>query len=63
MRRLITIWQQLTRRFPQRTAPDDADTLATLTTLQQDLLKVRWWYWRHFFLEAKRQTLDARRDQ
>ena len=61
--RLLTIWHQLTRRLPARTTAEPTDDLATLTQQHQDLAQVRWWYWRHFFLEAKRQQLEARRDR
>jgi hypothetical protein len=63
MQRLKTFWQQLTTRLPTRRAAAPTDDLATLTQQHGDLLKLRWWYWRHYFLEAKRQQLDAQRDQ
>lgn len=61
--RLMTIWQRLTRRLPQRSTAAPADALTALTQQHQDLTAERWWYWRHYFLEAKRQQLDAQRDQ
>ena len=63
MHRLMTIWQQLTTRLSTRRTATPTDDLATLTQQHQDLTAERWWYWRHYFLEAKRQQLDAQRDQ
>lgn len=63
MQRLRIIWNQLTTRIPTRRTAAPPDDLATLTQQHQDLATVRWWYWRHYFLEAQRLRLDAQRDQ
>ena len=57
MKRLTTI----TARMTPRAEDTQTDQIAALTDEQQDLLKIRWWRWRHCFLELKRLQLEQRR--
>jgi len=61
MKHLMTILIALTRRR-QPTEAGQTEQIGALTTDQQRLLNVRWWRYRHYFLELKRLQLEQRRD-
>ncbi len=44
-------------------AHDDSVNLANATEELQRVLAVRWWRWRHCFLEAKRLEVERRRGE
>ena len=61
--RIRTMLTSLFARRPERqpaTAPDGLD--AALGDHQR-ALQIRWWYWRHCFLELKRLQLEAHTDR
>jgi hypothetical protein len=61
MKHLMTILTALTRRR-QPTEAGQTAQIAALTGDQQQLLDLRWWRYRHVFLEMKRLQLEQRRD-
>jgi hypothetical protein len=61
MKQRGTILPAITARRTPRAEDTQTEELAALIDHQQDLLKIRWWRWRHCFLELKRLQLDQRR--
>jgi hypothetical protein len=60
---LHTIRTAISRRLAQRRSASETDQLAVVTDDQQRLLKLRWWRWRHCFLEMKRLQIESRTDR
>jgi hypothetical protein len=62
MQLLMTLWQQFIQSRSPRARAEPTDAVDALSDAQQQHLQERWWHWRHHYLEAKRELLDARRD-
>ncbi len=54
--------KNLFKRGGQATGNDSVN-LANATEELQRVLSVRWWRWRHLFLEAKRLEVEHRRSE
>jgi hypothetical protein len=49
-----------TLRAARRAPTAQTDRLTALTDDTRHLLQIRWWLWRHCYLEAKRRQLETR---
>lgn len=62
MQRITQIWTIVMTRLTRRADHDTADPLDADVHQREQALKVRWWYWRHHYLEAKRRQVALRQD-